>query len=95
MSQENVEVVRELAYSRGDFDHVVALCDPHIVMISLEEGPLYGSGAARRNYERWRDTWEEAETTVEEVIGLGDRVFVMARFRGRGRASGVEVEAPV
>ena len=29
---------------------------------------------------------------MEELIGVGDRVFVTARFRGRGRASGVEVE---
>jgi ketosteroid isomerase-like protein len=28
---------------------------------------------------------------VEEVTGVGDRVFVMAHFRGRGRASGAEV----
>ena len=35
---------------------------------------------------------ENSETTLEEVIGAGDRVFVMARFRGRGRASGAEVE---
>jgi ketosteroid isomerase-like protein len=62
-------------------------------MISLEEGPLYGSDAVRENYERWKEAWEGSETTVEEVIGAGDHVFVMARFRARGRASGVEVEA--
>jgi ketosteroid isomerase-like protein len=54
---------------------------------------LYGSAAVRENYERWKEAWEEPETTVEEVIGVGDHVFVMARFRARGRASGVEVEA--
>jgi ketosteroid isomerase-like protein len=94
MSQENVEVVRELwdAYSRGDFDHVLAVADPNVVMMSLEEGPLYGSDAVRRNYERWNEAWEGPEATVEEVIGIRDYVFVMARFRGRGRASGVEVD---
>ena len=36
MSQENVEIVRELwdAYSRGDFDRVVALSDPYVVLVS-------------------------------------------------------------
>ena len=70
MSQENVEVVRELwdAYSRGDLDRVLALSDPYVVLVSLEEGPLYGSDAVRANYARWMEAWEEEpETTVEEI----------------------------
>jgi ketosteroid isomerase-like protein len=94
MSQENVEVVREIwdAYSRGDFDRIREHSDPAVVMITVEEGPLYGIEAVRKNHERWWEAWENSETAVEEVIGVGDRVFVMARFRGRGRASGAEVE---
>jgi ketosteroid isomerase-like protein len=94
MSQENVEVVRRVwdAYSRRDFDQVRTLSDPAVVMITLEEGPLYGIEAVRKNHERWWETWENDETKVEEVIGVGDRVFVTARFWGRGRASGAEVE---
>jgi ketosteroid isomerase-like protein len=94
MSQENVEIVRRIwdAYARGDFDQIMGFSDPHVVMITLEEGPLYGFNAVRENYRRWMEAWAEAETTVEEVIGAGDRVFVMARFRGRGQASGIEVE---
>jgi ketosteroid isomerase-like protein len=94
MSQKNVEVVRELwdAYSRGDFDQVLALSDPYVVMVSLEEGALYGPDAIRKNYERWREAWEKPETVVEEVIDTGDQVVVIARFHGRGRASGVTVE---
>ena len=94
MSEENVEVVREIwdAYSREDFDQIRAHSDPDVVMITVEEGPLYGIEAVRKNHERWWEAWESPETTVEEVIGVGDRVFVMAHFRGRGRASGAEVE---
>jgi uncharacterized protein len=94
MSQENVEVVREIwdAYSRGDFDQIRAHSDPAVVMISVEEGPLYGIEAVRKNQERWSEAWKDSETTVDEVIGVGDRVFVAARFRGRGRASGAEVQ---
>ena len=46
MSQENVEIVREVwdAYSRGDFDRIMAFSDPHVVMITLEEGPSFGWG---------------------------------------------------
>jgi ketosteroid isomerase-like protein len=94
MSQENVETVREVwdAYSRGDYDRIAGFHDPHIVVVTVEEGALYGNDAVLANYERWNEAWEGAETTPEEVIGHGDRVFVAARFQARGRASGVEVE---
>ncbi len=38
MAQENVKVVRELwdAYSRGDFDRVIALTDPYVAQ---RQGP--------------------------------------------------------
>jgi len=94
MSEENVEVVREAwdAYSRGDYDRIAGFHDPHIVVVTLEDGAVYGNDAVLANYERWNEAWEGAETTAEEVIGHGDRVFVAARFHARGRASGVEVE---
>ena len=95
MSQENVEVVRELwdAYSRGDIDRVIALSDPYDVLVTLEEGPLHGPDAIRANYARWMEAWEEEpETTVDEVIGTGDHVLMIACFQGRGRGSGVRVE---
>ena len=94
MSQENVKVVREAwdAYSGGDYERIAGFHDPHIVVVTLEDGALYGNNAVLANYERWDEAWEGAETTLEEVIGHGDRVFVAARFHGRGRASGVEVE---
>jgi ketosteroid isomerase-like protein len=95
MSQENVEVVREAwdAYSRGDYDRVAGFHDPHIVVVTVEDGAVYGNDAVLANYERWNEAWEGAETTLDEVIGHGDRVFVAARFHAHGRASGAEVES--
>jgi hypothetical protein len=60
ISEENVAVIRELwdAYACGDVERVLEFCDPHVVMITLEEGPLYGVDAARRNHERWKEAWE-------------------------------------
>ncbi len=94
MSQENVKVVREAwdAYSGGDYDRIAGFHDPHIVVVTLEDGALYGNNAVLANYERWDEAWEGAKTTLDEVIGHRDRVFVAARFHARGRASGVEVE---
>jgi ketosteroid isomerase-like protein len=90
-----VEIVREAwdAYSRGDYDRVEGIHDPHIVVITLEDGVVYGNDAVLANYKRWNEAWERSETTLEDVIGHGDRVFVAIRFHGRGRASGVEVDA--
>jgi ketosteroid isomerase-like protein len=95
MSEENVEIVREAwdAYSRGDYDRLEGIHDPHIVVVTLEDGVVYGNDAVLANYKRWNEAWEEAETTIEEVTGQGDRVLVAARFHGRGRASGAEVES--
>ena len=94
MSEENVEVVREAwdAYSRGDYDRIAGFHDPHIVVVTLEDGAVYGNDAVLANYKRWNEAWERAETTLEEVIGHGDRVFVAVQFHGRGRASGVELK---
>ena len=84
MSEENVEIVREIwdAYSRGDFDQIRAHSDPAVVMITAEEGPLYGIEAVQKNQERWWEAWENSETTVEELIGVGDRVFVTGSLPG-------------
>ena len=89
-----MEIVREAwdAYSRRDYDRLAGIHDPHIVVITLEDGAVYGNDAVLANYERWHEAWEVAETTVEEVIGHGDRVFVTVRFQGRGRASGIEID---
>ena len=59
MSEENVEIVRRIwdAYSRGDFDQIRAHSDPAVVMITVEEGPLYGIEAVRKNQERWWEAW--------------------------------------
>jgi len=94
MALDNAEIVREVYdhYSRGDYARVGGFHDPHIVVVTLEDGVVYGNDDALANYERWNEAWERAETTLEEVIGHGDRVFVAARFHARGRASGVEVE---
>jgi ketosteroid isomerase-like protein len=95
MSRANVDIIRELwdAYSSGDFDRVLSLCDDHVVSVTLEEGALCGPIALRENHERWKEAWEGAETALEEVrAGSEDQVFAMARFRARGRASGVEIK---
>jgi ketosteroid isomerase-like protein len=97
MSEENVEIVRRAfayeIYGVGDRAEGEAIFDPYVVMNPTEEGPSYGLDAIRDNFEHWKGAWEELEVTIEELIDAGDRVFLTAHHRGRGRGSGVTVDA--
>ena len=42
-----------------------------------------------------RDTWEELRVITDEVRDLGDGAVLLGRTEGRGRASGVRVDAPI
>jgi ketosteroid isomerase-like protein len=56
-------------------------------------GLIRGSDALRRYYQDWIDTLDELRAEVEEVLlEEDDRVAVVVRNSGRGRASGVPVK---
>jgi ketosteroid isomerase-like protein len=97
MSQQNVEIVRRAfeyeISGRGDATEVLASFDPYVVMNPVEEGASYGVDAIRDNFEHWQTAWEDLEVTIEETIDAGDRVLLSAHHRGRGRGSGLEVDA--
>ena len=95
MSQENVEIVRRSfdGYQRGDLETAMADAHPQIVWNPAEEAPMRGLDALRAYLARWEREWEELETTPEEFIDAGDHVVAIVHFRGRGRGSGIEVDA--
>ena len=95
MSQENVEVVRRSfdAYRHGDLDAALSDAHPEITWDPYEEAPMQGLDAVRGQLARWESDWEELETTPEEFIDAGDRVVVVAHYRGRGRGGGIDVDA--
>jgi ketosteroid isomerase-like protein len=97
MSQENVEIVRRAfefeVHGRGGPSEAAAVFAPDVVMNPVEEGPSYGLNAIRDNFERWESAWEELEVTAEEFVDAGDRVLVTAFFQGRGRGSGIKIDA--
>jgi ketosteroid isomerase-like protein len=97
VSQANVEIVRRAfafgMQGRGDPAEALADFHPDVVLNSFEEPASSGRDAVRENLERWKSAWEEVEATAEEFIDAGDRVIVTAYFRGRGRGSGIEVDA--
>src|SRR5262245_66071347 len=96
MSEENVEIVRRafqyLVSGRGGSE-VQASFDPDVVMKPVETGETFGVSAIRHNFERWQSTFDECDVTVDEIIDAGDRVVHCAHWRGRGKGSGIEIDA--
>jgi ketosteroid isomerase-like protein len=101
MSEENVEIVRKaIAYEYdgvGGRAEAEAIFDPQVVMNPIHEGldeePAYGPDAMRDDWKRWASAFEELNVTFEEIIDAGDQVLVVAHHHGRGRKSGVMVDA--
>ena len=102
MSQENLEVVRQMvdAVTRGDADAFVALCSPDV---DWEENIVVFPGL-RRHYrgpaglrewleDGFGEEWQEIRVEVEELVDAPDeRVLAGGRLVGRGKFSGVETE---
>lgn len=105
MSQENVEVVRKLyeAVALRDTDTIFALYDPnfewdgtHSRWAEVLDGPdtFGGHEELRRFFRGYFEMWETFEDELQELIDAGEKVISVVTSRGRGRASGVEIEWP-
>jgi ketosteroid isomerase-like protein len=101
MSDPNVDVVRRAASAMNDADIDALLAETSADVVldwSNSIGPLHGvyrgHEGVRRLFEQFIEAWEEFHWHVQEVIEVPpDRVIVVNRVRGRGRGSGVEVDA--
>jgi ketosteroid isomerase-like protein len=102
MSEENVEVVRQIydAAARRDSETILKLYDPKVeIDVSRTHSgvmePFYtgaGHEAIRRWSHEWHEAWESVEYEVEEVLDAGDDVICVITARGRGKSSGAPVE---
>jgi ketosteroid isomerase-like protein len=104
MSQENVERAREaydtlgLAVESGDFESFFRdYVHPEIEWVPLE-GALdvdvsRGHDAVKDRMTTILDVMEEPQIEVEEIIDAGEKVVIAIRISGRGRGSGIDVEA--
>jgi len=96
VSQENVEIVREIhrAWERGDFSST-DWADPAIEF-HIRSGPddaiHHGIEAMGRAWREWLGAWEDFQMETPELIDLGDDVLVLDKFGGRGKKSGVSIE---
>jgi ketosteroid isomerase-like protein len=102
MSQENVEIVKRGidAFNRGDLDLMAGLVTPNAevspaITGSVDGRGLLGAEAYRSWFEEISDTWQEFRILADEFRDLGDCVVMLGRITGRGRGSGVAVDAPI
>ena len=101
MSQENVEVVRSVytAWNRGDRETALGFAHPEIVIDAsrrvFNPTTYVGKEGAPRLFADMEEVWEQFHTELDEVLDADDRVVVIGRLIGKGRASGVEVEQPI
>jgi ketosteroid isomerase-like protein len=91
MAQENVEIVRR--FLADDIEDALTHADPDIVWNPVEESPAQGHQAVRASLARWKGEWDDYELVPEEIADMGDRVVATVRLHGRGRVSGIEVDA--
>jgi len=102
MSQENVELVRRM-YALADQgnDSIWELIPPEFEFDFsrrlLDPVHVHGRDQARAWFEGEMEGWEGGRTRWEpkELIDADDKVLAFIRTGGRGKASGVEVEAYV
>ena len=104
MSQENVERAREaydalgVAVRAGDLDTVFReYVHPEIEWVPLEGAldiaPAHGHGPVKDRMMAMLDVMEEPQIEAGEIIDAGETVVIAIRISGRGRGSGIDVEA--
>jgi ketosteroid isomerase-like protein len=79
-------------FERGNF-WVPEIFDPSVRVVWLSPiagGELESVGLDEmgRTVKEWMQSWEQVTNVPEQIIGAGDRVVVIAEWRGRGKVSG-------
>ena len=95
MSQENVEIVRNMAaaFNRGDLDTwyegLADDIDHRAVEGALDDrGPIHGKDALRAYVEDWVSLFDDFRSEPVELIDAGeDRVIAVTRISGRAKLS--------
>ena len=101
MSEENVAIIRRAfdAYTAGDIDTVLGLCAEDIVVTQAPEVPgvpphQHGHAGVLEAFGLWPEQWDDFRIEIERIVAdPGDYVVVATRQSGRGKQSGVEVQA--
>jgi nicotinate-nucleotide pyrophosphorylase (carboxylating) len=99
-SHRNIEALRPVyeAWGRGDW----AGAWPEVYGSEMSWGwsdefpEIHGTysdpEAARDRLRRWLSPWEDWRVVAEEFVTIQNRVVILARYHGRGKVSGAEVD---
>jgi ketosteroid isomerase-like protein len=98
MSEKSAEVVRRMydARARGDTAETLAQFHPEVVLDATARGDAsigHGREELVATIAEWVGEFDEWREDIEEIRELGGKVCVVATQHGRGKGSGVEVEA--
>ena len=105
MSQENVQVVRELAetFQRRDHERAFDFYDPEIEwdatrateVIPDLAGIYRGHEGVRAYWRQWLSAWQDLRFEIEGVRDAGDDVVLLVRNQRQwGRHSGIATDFP-
>jgi ketosteroid isomerase-like protein len=102
MSQENVEIVRQLfqLWERGEWGDGREFYDDGCEVVFstswFPDAGIYGVGhEALGAWMAFVDAFEELAVGLDQVVDAGERVVALVSLRARGRASGAAVDAKV
>jgi|SRR5690242_19264815 len=99
MSQENVEVVRDLVdrwNSRDTSD--TSYFQPDVEFLPLRaatEGPYHGIAGIERFLADTEQTFETFQVHPAEMLDLGEQVLVWGTGHARMKWSGIEIDFPI
>jgi ketosteroid isomerase-like protein len=98
VSQANVETAKLAvdAFNRRDIEALLDLGTRDYVLSSqlLDAGADFqGREGPERFFSMLSESWDQFHSVVDDYRDLGDRVLMLGRSTGRGRGSGVTVEA--
>jgi ketosteroid isomerase-like protein len=92
MSQENVEIVRQVsdAFNRGDIEGCLAFYGEDVEIEDLMNAPdvprvVRGIDGARELLTTWSEGFEEFRQDIVELIDLGDTVVGVSDYHGTSR----------
>jgi uncharacterized protein len=99
MAEANVDALKRgyAALNRGDLSVVHELLDPDIEWHEPAPSPDAGTHRGRDSFERflrgWLESFDEFQVEPEQVVERGGRLIAVVRQSGKGRASGLRVDA--
>jgi uncharacterized protein len=99
MAPGNADIVRPIYehWARGDWRPRFEVYDPEMEWGWSDEFPDLGGVHQdpvdpNPRLRRWLSGWEEWRAEPDDFVEIGDHVIVLARYLGRGKGSGIEIE---